>query len=195
MQKFGGIDDMSLEEAIGSLMAHEDKIKDHRTADGNRAFLTQSHTKTKEEGESSHGSRGGRGCRCGRGRGCGSGEDGCGNDDNEKPRDQIRVKCYNCNKYGHYTSQCKNKKKEEKANLAETEAKETALLMVVIELPWTFFLQGNSRIPKPKGMWYLDMGNTNHMTSDKLFFHDLIENPGGFVHFGDKSMVEIEGFG
>ena len=88
-----------------------------------------------------------------------------------------------------------NKKKEEKANLAETEAKETTLLIVVTELLSTFLLQGNSGIPEPKGMWCLDIGATNHMIGDKSFFHDLIEKPGGFVLIGDKSTVEIEGFG
>ena len=33
------------------------------------------------------------------------------------------------------------------------------------------------------------------MTSDKSFFHDLIQKPGGLVRFGDRSTVEIEGFG
>ena len=42
MEKFGGIDDMSLEEGIGSLMAHEDNIKERHTAQGERALLTQS---------------------------------------------------------------------------------------------------------------------------------------------------------
>ena len=32
MEKFGGIDNMSLEEVIGSLMAHEDKIKERCSA-------------------------------------------------------------------------------------------------------------------------------------------------------------------
>ncbi|XP_078436409.1 uncharacterized protein LOC144707168 [Wolffia australiana] len=108
MEQFGGIDDMSLEEAIGSLMAHEDKLKERCTAHGEKALLTQSQTKTKEEGESSRGSRGGRGRGHGRGRGRGSGEDGRDKDDNEKPRDWSRIKCYNCNKYGHYASRCRN---------------------------------------------------------------------------------------
>ena len=129
---------------------------------------------------SSGGSHGGHGCGRERGRGRGSGEDIRGNNDNEKPQDRTRIKCYNCNKYCHYSSQCKNKKKEEKANLAETKAKETALLMAVTELPMTFLLHRNSEILEPKGMWYLDTGVTNHMTGDKLFFHDLIEKPGGF---------------
>ena len=59
IEQFGGIDDMSLEEVIGSLMAHEDKIKEGRTAQGERALLTQSQTKTKKEGECSCGFRGG----------------------------------------------------------------------------------------------------------------------------------------
>ena len=195
MEQFGGIDDMSHEEAIGSLMAHEDKIKERRTAQGERALLTQLQTKTKEEGECSHGFRGGRGRRRGRGRGRGSGEDGCVKDDNEKPRDRLRIKCYNCNKYGHYASQSRNKKKEEKANLAEMEAKETSLLIAVTELPSTFLLQGNRGILEPKGMWYLDTGATNHTTCDKSLFYDLIEKPGGLVRFRDRSTVEIEGFG
>ena len=158
-------------------------------------MFKQSQTKTKEEGECSHVFREGRGHVRGHGRGHGSGEDGCDNDDNEKPRDQSRIKCYNCNTYGHYASQRRNKKKEEKANLAEMEAKESSLLIAVTELPSTFLLQGNSGIPEPNGMWYLDTRVTNHMTVDKSFFHDLIEKPGGLVCFGDRSTVEIEGFG
>ena len=75
------------------------------------------------------------------------------------------------------------------------EAKETSLLIAITELSSTFLLQGNNEILEPKGMWYLDTGATNHMTGDTSFFHDLIQKPGGLVRFGDRSTIEIKGFG
>ncbi|CAA7406377.1 unnamed protein product [Spirodela intermedia] len=52
---------------------------------------------------------------------------------NPHGRGRGRVKCYNCDKMGHYASECYAEKKEEKAHLSKTEEKaESTLLMATL---------------------------------------------------------------
>ena len=39
------------------------------------------------------------------------------------------VKCYACIKYGHYTVECRNKERNEEANLAFTDDEEPTLML------------------------------------------------------------------
>ena len=47
--------------------------------------------------------------------------------------------------------------------------------------------------PAAAALWYLDMGATNHMSGSHAVFSDLNRNVAGTVHFGDGSVVKIEG--
>ncbi|GKE73020.1 zinc finger, CCHC-type containing protein [Tanacetum coccineum] len=50
----------------------------------------------------------------------------------EKPRDFSKVKCYNCNEYGHYASHCRKRdqrqQRQEASNLVEEDLEPTLLM-------------------------------------------------------------------
>ncbi|GJV65184.1 hypothetical protein Tco_1476012 [Tanacetum coccineum] len=48
---------------------------------------------------------------------------------------------------------------------------------------------------RQSSIWYLDTGASNHMTGDKDMFRDLNETVQGSVKFGNESKVRIEGKG
>ncbi|KAE8795061.1 hypothetical protein D1007_30266 [Hordeum vulgare] len=90
---FGDTNKMAMEEAIGSLKAHEELVKGReRAREEEQLLMARGH-------DSSQGR--GRGCGCGRGHGRGGGR-----------RDKSEVPCYNCNDFGHFAWECPEKKKD-----------------------------------------------------------------------------------
>lgn len=121
--------------------------------------------------------------------------------------DKSKVKCFNCEKTGHFAYECRAPKRE-KVNLAHAEEDdEPALLMVESvelippsELPTEQVMLNEEKVvPKLHGSqefsWYLDTGATNHMTGCAAKFDELNETITGRVKFGDGSAVEICGRG
>ncbi|XBI26540.1 hypothetical protein VPH35_051226 [Triticum aestivum] len=102
---FGDTNKMAMEEAIGSLKAHEELVKGRETGREEEQLLMAR----------GHDSSRGRG----RGRGRGGGR-----------RDKSEVQCYNCRKLGHFAWECPEKKEneEEKALLGQYVDDEPALL-------------------------------------------------------------------
>ncbi|CAL5032889.1 unnamed protein product [Urochloa decumbens] len=103
MVLFGDINNMAMEEAIGSLKAHEELLKGQEVRSEEQLLMA----------------RGGDSAR-GRGRAQGS-RDGC--------KDKSKVKCYNCQDYGHFAWECPKKGKEEKALLAQGYASDEPALL------------------------------------------------------------------
>ena len=101
IEQFGDLKKMTLEEVIGSLEAHEERVK-ARGAQGARSEEQLLMI---------------RGVESSRGRGRGRGRGG------EARKDRSGDQCYHCQEYGHHSYECpskgKGKKKEEKALLAE----------------------------------------------------------------------------
>lgn len=90
---FGDTNKMAMEEAIGSLKAHEELVKGRETArEEEQLLMARGHDSSRGRG------RGGRGR--GRGHGHGGGR-----------RDKSEVQCYNCDDFGHFSWECPEKKK------------------------------------------------------------------------------------
>nr|KYP68042.1 Retrovirus-related Pol polyprotein from transposon TNT 1-94 [Cajanus cajan] len=99
------------------------------------------------------------------------------------------VKCYNCNKLGHYAKSCQypNPRRDE-ARLAreeEDDDSEQVLLMVT-----TTQKEGGG-----DNCWYLDTGCSTHMTGRKDWFVNLDESIKSKVKFADDRVMIAEGVG
>ena len=105
--------------------------------------------------------------------------------------------------YGHYAVECRNKKRDEEANLTLTQDQEPTLILAE-KMPNLLILneekvmanlltKGEKRVET--NMWYLDNKASNHMTRDRTKFKELDEKLIGNVNFGDGSVVPIQGKG
>lgn len=209
---------MSIEEVVGRLKAHEERLRGYGEKDREQGLLLThaewvSRSKQHNGKESTSSSKGRGGGHAGRGRGRGRGQGrGRGRDSNQprnesnKPKkDKSKVKCYSCDEFGHYASECPKKNHGEEANLTQANEEEPILMMAISQevtsgkvslkekICVNLLTSGESRVNSE--VWYLDNGASNHMTGDRLKFHELDENITGHVRFGDGSTVAILGKG
>ncbi|XP_051118101.1 uncharacterized protein LOC127242564 [Andrographis paniculata] len=215
IEQYSDIDSMPFDEAVGRLKAYEDRLR-FRSGNGSaETSLLLTRIENQQVYKAARGSSGGRGHglkdrggRGGRGR-AGRGKpnwqrDVCNN--NYKPRDKKHIKCFNCENYGHYASECKvPKEKGDKANLVEMQEEEPALLLSIYgEKKKTLVLLNEKSVcpstfegtcEAREDVWYLDNGVSNHMTGTRRFFAELDEKFTGKVRLGYNSKVQIAGKG
>ncbi|KAD7117350.1 hypothetical protein E3N88_04618 [Mikania micrantha] len=154
IEQFGDLDSMMVEEVVGRLKAHEERLKGQSDSAGStQLLLTQeewrSRSKKPVEGESpnaakSHTKQSGfcRGRGRGRGRGMFGGRGGRHNSSHFSNReygrgsggnrDRSKLKCYNCDGVGHYASECRRPRREgnqQETNMAQFHDEEPTLLM------------------------------------------------------------------
>ncbi|GJU90786.1 initiator tRNA phosphoribosyl transferase [Tanacetum coccineum] len=126
------------EDVVGRLKAYEERVKEEDKANDPQENLLYART---EYSNGNNDSSEGRGCGSysrGRGRGRGQGR-GRGNFQNQSQRDSSKncednrqkgkqkeqrglshIKCYRCDKFGHFISKCPYRKRDYEANLSET---------------------------------------------------------------------------
>nr|GEU33305.1 hypothetical protein [Tanacetum cinerariifolium] len=199
LEQFRDLDTMTVEEVIGRLKAHEERMKGHGDNDERRLLLTHQEwserNKKKIEGDSkSKSNRGGFGGSRGQGRGRGRSNGGratSGRGGSHYQKNRGR--------------ECTNPRRERshENNLIQEE-NEPALLLSLLEDKGEVFLNekkvnprlntGNGIVDQSK-VWHLDTRASNHMTGDKEKFHDLNETIQGYVKFGNETRVRIEGNG
>ncbi|KAL9671093.1 hypothetical protein QQ045_008659 [Rhodiola kirilowii] len=115
IEQFGDVNAMPLDEAIGRLKAHEERTRSSEDNEGEQLLLTQSEWTSRmkkhdeDMGESSQGGR----------------------------RNKSKIRCFNCDKYGHYASECQKKRSDEEAdeeaNLIKGYDDEPTLMMAETE--------------------------------------------------------------
>ena len=179
LEKFGDLDTMSLVEAIGSLKVHEMRLSERDAREEEHALLSRVMSKFKksrqEEGQTSRERERGRERGRGRGRDLGRGKSQPNEEQKQegtrKPFDKSKVRCYNCQEFGHFANECKNEKKprvrEETVNLT---TEESNLFIAYTE---DGLLQGVQDMKIQENLWYLDTGASSHMTSIKSYFNTI----------------------
>ncbi|KAJ0522523.1 putative RNA-directed DNA polymerase [Helianthus annuus] len=209
IEQFADIEKMAFEDVVGRLKAYEERNKFknvNESSSQSQLMFTQNEKKVENYR--------GRGRYNGRGRGYPrwnnereNMNDEQGEDRKKKPEEwqdrRKNLRCYNCDKIGHYSSECKAPSKgKEEANLTKTEDVrdiDPSLFMAVCSTK-KVSLNEERVIPgvferNEEGMWYLDNGASHHMSGKKEFFTTLDEKVSGQVTFGDGSEIEIKGKG
>lgn len=221
IEQSSDMETMPFEEAIGHLKAYEDRLRLRKANihDGTALLFSKSEgssshrnpgksNTTVGRGKGGNNDRGGRSSSRGRGTRGRGGRSGGGSrqesdGSNRKPRDKSHIKCFECQQFGHFASECKEKKQQDQeVNLAADED-EPALLLSVCGKKITNMVLLNEEKVYPNrlkenedtNIWYLDNGASNHMTGSKELFAELDENVTGQVRFGDGSKVQIKGKG
>ncbi|KAK1400343.1 CCHC-type domain-containing protein [Heracleum sosnowskyi] len=129
IEQFGNLEEMMLEEAIGSLKAHEERLKGTTEVTDSQVLLTEEEWRKRENSDSKLLlTREEWQKRMNRG-----GNEGGSNTGGRNGRDKSRIRCYNCHIYGHYAAECRKPKREKEARqealMARTEEEEPALLL------------------------------------------------------------------
>ena len=107
IEYFGDVNNIALEEVIGSLKAYEERTQHRHRSNGDEEHLLL--TKAQWEARSS-GQGGGR--------------------DSKTKRDKSHIKCFNCSDYRHYASECRKPKRDrgDQVNLMCAQEDEPTLL-------------------------------------------------------------------
>ncbi|XP_074328352.1 uncharacterized protein LOC141666256 [Apium graveolens] len=196
---------ISIDELVGSLQAHEQRMNQYDDVSHLEKALQSKVSIDDSSGCSSYArGRGGfrGGYRAGRGRGRQSFNRGqtsegyhpSGRSQNFRGRgrggyqqrgDKSQYQCYNCNKYGHFSYECRAPKVEERRHFAA--AKEDK------DVGTAMFLTYKGDEERKNNVWYLDSGASNHMTGHKELFTEINDTISGEVTFGDSSKIPVKG--
>ena len=112
---------------------------------------------------------------------------------NQGKKDKRKVQCFNCEKYGHYASECwfnkdrKGKNKEQEANVAQEDShsdEDTIMLMATIS---------DKESEVVSDACYLDTGCSNHMTGKKEWLSEFDDSKKTSVRLADCRSMKAEG--
>ena len=205
IEQFGNLDAMYVEEVMGSLKTHEERLHGQvENNEGQQLLLTADEWLKKENNDEKLLLTREEWLK----RSAKTAQPG-GNDyrtrDNRVARDRSQLKCFNCSGYGHFAAECRKPRRARqqrgKVNLEQLNDEEPALLMALCEndvedvISFTEDKASNNFIESQENTWYLDNGASNHMTGHREKFEKLNKTVKGEVKFGDGSLIKIEGNG
>ena len=84
----------------------------------------------------------------------------------KKVFDKKKVRCYNCNKFGHFASECRCK--SVRTNDRNSAGHNT--VANVVDGAYSFMGKVSYHTVQDKNVWYADNGATDHMTFDDSLF-------------------------
>ena len=195
-----------MEETVGSLKAHEERLRGQVESSGAQHLLLTEEEWMKRESKDGQLllTRTNKGAMR-------SNSEAKGREFVRSGRDRSKIRCFNCSVYGHYAAECRKPKRESaqknEVNLAQINDDEATLLLANCQdtKEEVIMLNEGSVIPKldttveekcgESSVWYLDNGASNHMTRQRSKFTKLDESVTMKVKFGDGSTVKIQGKG
>ncbi|GKV09408.1 hypothetical protein SLEP1_g20916 [Rubroshorea leprosula] len=179
----------SLNQLMGSLLAHEERMNRFAEKNMEQAFQTKVEISSQEKNDHRGSTSRGRGRGGYRGRGRGQGGSSSthqkyenGQRGNHKQNYKWK-QCHFCKKHGHIEANCWEKAKQQANFVEEKEVEENLFL--------------TSLIPNVSNsdLWFLDSGCSNHMTGVRGLFRNFNETVKLKVRLGDNKQVQIEGKG
>ncbi|KAL8089642.1 hypothetical protein AgCh_039213 [Apium graveolens] len=209
IEQFGNLEQMSVEEVIGSLKAHEERVRGTVEQTQGQLLLTEDEWRKQESNNDGQLLLSREEWIKRR-----TGSDSRRREESRGGRDRSRVRCFKCQAYGHYAAECRKPRRErntsKEVNLSVIQGDEPALLIAEVgkieHMTGSELLLLNEKAMVPKlqadighqresQVWYLDNGASNHMTGQRGKFKELDESMTGHVKFGDGSIVKIKGKG
>ncbi|XP_075488040.1 uncharacterized protein LOC142527188 [Primulina tabacum] len=109
---------------------------------------------------------------------------------NGKEKDKSHIKFFNCQKYGHYKSQC-----TEKINEQVQRDNTTKEVNYCDESEKAMLFTCDIAVEDQKNIWFLDTGYNNHMRGRQELFTKLDETVRSEVKFGNNTMIPVSGKG
>ncbi|XP_074341841.1 uncharacterized protein LOC141679236 [Apium graveolens] len=175
IEQFGNLDEMSIEETVGSLKAYEERLRGQSENSNGQLLLTEDEWTKREniEGQLLLTREEWLKRRPQKPRGTSS---------YQGIHDKSKVKCFTCHNYGHFAVGCQ----------CESGRSNTLLLN---EGDIIRKLNQDKKKELESNVWYLDNGASTHMTGQRTKFRELDEKITGKVRFRDGSTVEIKGKG
>lgn len=210
IEQFGNLAEMSVEEVVGSLKAHEERLRGTAEPSSGQLLLTAEDWKKKENSENQLLMTREEWVKRTSRDGTKASTEPRGREGIRTSRDRSRLRCFNCQNYGHFAYECRKPRRDvreaqKEVNLSKTEEDEPALLFTECrnEETGVIMLNEERMIPDLKitdggresHVWFLDNGASNHMTGQKGKFKDIDESVNGLVRFGDGSTINIKGKG
>jgi hypothetical protein len=103
-----------------------------------------------------------------------------------------KVKCFACNKLGHYVGQCPNRKKKRGGTIATAEDAE---FQTQFQRECSFLICCTS-VEMTPNIWYIDSRDSSHMTRVKEHLTDLKDIEVRMdISFGYDTLVRVVGIG
>ncbi|CAJ2646460.1 unnamed protein product [Trifolium pratense] len=189
IQEAGKVADMKLEDLVGSLEAHELMINERKgvqesvealkaqTFKKNDGYKGKNKSKNASQNQQKFDEK------------SESFKKG-GGTSNSNPKKKVKshIQCYNCQKWGHYASECRSKKakdSDDEANLVEENSVEGKGAVT--------FMAAMSEDKIASGAWYLDIGCSNHMTGHKNWLIKFDDTKKSKVKLVDGRSIQAEG--
>ncbi|XP_074328237.1 uncharacterized protein LOC141666142 [Apium graveolens] len=134
IEQFSDLESMSVEEAVGSLKAHEERLKGQSEPSGGQLLLIEEEWLKKEKIEGQLLFTREEWLKRSNSRGKNSGNETRVREENRGFQDRSKVRCFNCLIYGHYAAVCRKPRCEKdqrlEVNMSQIPYDEPPLLMV-----------------------------------------------------------------